>query len=79
LKLAENPAATPTIKALLESIRRPVALYNQVENPPERIAEGPSGPADPPKTQVTIPDIVLTMVSRGIIPVGVRWKTSRIV
>ena len=35
-------------------------------------------PAEPPKIAVTTPDVVLTMASLGIMPLGVRWKTSRI-
>ena len=78
LKAAEKPAATPIISAFPESIRRRSTLFSQLEKPPEMTVEGPSGPAEPPKIEVATPDAVLTIASRGIMPLGVRWKTSSI-
>lgn len=78
MKLAEKPAATPIIRALLDSIFIFITLLSQVENPPEMTVDGPSGPAEPPKMLVAMPEAVLTRASRGIMPVGVMWKISNI-
>ncbi len=53
-------------------------MLSQLEKPPEMTVEGPSGPAEPPNIEVATPDAVFTIASRGIMPLGARWKTSSI-